>query len=161
MADQAELVTAPTYVFSIIGDSNVQRNLVDYNCSNRDEMKSAQLIPCTSMVTFQACLPKIRPESNILILSCLSNFLRDSESSTDSSSRMTTVLEKFRSIIFPYVDANPDLFVMVAPPQFSRSPMWYSESIVLACQLLKSVVFDHSTFDNLQLLPAHSSQVPV
>ena len=68
---------------SVIGDSNVQRNLVDYNCVARDIMKSAQLIPCTSMTTFSACLPKVRPEANILILSILSNFLRDSDALSD------------------------------------------------------------------------------
>jgi len=45
-------------IFSVIGDSNVQRNLVDYNCGTREEMRKAQLIPCTSMTTFAASLGK-------------------------------------------------------------------------------------------------------
>ena len=69
--------------FSVIGDSNIQRNLVDYNCVTREVMKSAQVIPCTSMSTFAACLPRVRPEANVLILSILSNFVRDSESASD------------------------------------------------------------------------------
>ena len=69
--------------FSIIGDSNVQRNLVDYNFKGSKVMSQAQLIPCTSFSTFAACLPKIRPEANVLILSILSNFIRDSEPHTD------------------------------------------------------------------------------
>ena len=82
MEAEAEVVSVAA-VFSVIGDSNVQRNLVDYNWTGREEMKAAQLIPCTSMSVFQACLSKVRPETNVLILSCLSNFLRDSDSVTD------------------------------------------------------------------------------
>ena len=69
------------HVVSIIGDSNVQRNLVDYNCGNREIMREAQLIPCTSFSVFGSCLPRVRPEATILILACLSNFLRDSDAS--------------------------------------------------------------------------------
>ena len=69
--------------FSVIGDSNVQRNLVDYNYKGRQVMAQAQMIPCTSLSTFATCLPKIRPEANVLILSILSNFIRDSEPHTD------------------------------------------------------------------------------
>ena len=70
-------------LFCVIGDSNVQRNLVEYNCAGREDMRAAQLIPCTSMTTFGHCLTKIRAEVNILILAVLSNFIRDSESTTD------------------------------------------------------------------------------
>ena len=69
---------------SLIGDSNVQRNLVDYNFRGREIMINAQMLPCTSISTFAGCLTKIRPISNILILSILSNFLRDSEAQSDS-----------------------------------------------------------------------------
>ena len=78
-----EATSGPLLIFSLIGDSNVQRNLVDYNFGGREVMSNAQLIPCTSMSTFAACLPKVRPESNVLIISVLSNFLRDSEPQTD------------------------------------------------------------------------------
>lgn len=155
----AEASVPVANVFSVIGDSNVQRNLVDYNCANREDMRLAQLIPCTSMSTFAGSLVKIRSDANILIISCLSNFLRDSDSSSDPSSRMTFVLDRFREILFPYCDSNPDLMILVAPPQHSLSPVWYSKSIGLALQLLQSLIFDVSTFPNLHLLPAQVSQV--
>ena len=72
-----------SHMFTIIGDSNVQRNLVDYNCGSRTDMREAQLIPCTSLAIFASCLPKVRAETNLLILSILSNFLRDSEANAD------------------------------------------------------------------------------
>jgi len=158
MEDETEDIPPP-FIVTVIGDSNIQRNLVDYNCGAREELRSAQVIPCTSLSTFGGCLPKVRLESTVLILSCLSNFLRDSESSSDPSVRITATLETFRSILFPYVDGHPNVFVLIAPPQFSRVPIWYSESLGLAIQLLRSLVIDTSGFNNLQLLPAFSNQV--
>jgi len=157
--DEAEAVEQPVYVFSVLGDSNIQRNLVDYNCSDRDDMKSAQLIPCTSFTTFQGCFPRIRAESNVLIVSCLSNFIRDSESSVDPSVRITNTLQAVRDVLLPYCDANPDLHVMLAPPQFSRQPIWYAESIGLVQRLMKTVIMDVSELTNVHLLPAFPSEV--
>jgi len=159
MDDEIEVDVIPPVVVTVIGDSNIQRNLVDYNCGNREEIKSAQVIPCTSMTTFGGCFQKVRPECTVLILSCLSNFIRDSESSSDPTVRITSVLETFRSILFPYCVAHPVLSIMIAPPQFSRTPQWYSESISLAIQLLRTLVIDVSGFDNLFLLPAFPNQV--
>ena len=157
--DELVDVEVVSYTFSIIGDSNIQRNLVDYNCGNREDLRSAQLVPCTSFSTFSGSLSKIRPESNVLILSCLSNFLRDSDSSSDPTVRITAVLEEFRSILFPYCNANPDLSIMLAPPQFSRVPIWYSESMGLILQLISSLIMSPSVFHNLHLLPAFPNQV--
>jgi len=157
--EDIEVEVEQKFVFSLIGDSNIQRNLVDYNCGTREEMRSAQVIPCTSMSTFSGCLPKVRPESTILILSCLSNFLRDSDSATDPGVRFTAVFEKFRSILFPFVSSNPDLYILVAPPQYSTTPQWYSSSIGIALQLLRSLIIDTSGFPNLLLLPAFPNQV--
>ena len=81
---EPQVQVEPELVFSVIGDSNVQRNLVDYNYKGRQVMIQSQLIPCTSMTTFSASLAKVRPESNLLILSVLSNFIRDSESNSDA-----------------------------------------------------------------------------
>jgi len=154
-----EIVVPESYEFTILGDSNVQRNLVDYNCTDREDMKSAQVVPCTSFTTFAGSFPKIRAESNVLIVSCLSNFLRDSESSTEASNRISGVFEAVRDILLPYCDSNPDLQVMVAPPQFSRSPLWYSESISLSHQLLQSIIIAPAQVDNIHLLPAFSDEV--
>ena len=159
---EAEASTAPVVnMFTVIGDSNVQRNLVDYNCSDREDMRSSQLIPCTSLSTFSGSFAKVRAETTILIISCLSNFLRDSSSSSDPSSRLTETYERIRGVLFPYCESNPDLMVMVAPPQFSREPVWYASSISMAVQMLTTQVFNMSYFPNLHLLPAHPSQVSI
>jgi len=146
-------------LFSVLGDSNVQRNLVDYNTTDREDMRGSQVIPCTSMTTFAGCFTKIRSESNVLIISCLSNFIRDSESSVDPTTRVTNTLQAVRDVLLPYCEANPDLQVMLAPPQFSKTPIWYAESIGIVQQLVKSVIMDISSLDNLHLLPAFRSEV--
>ena len=73
--------------------------------------------------------------------------------------RITSVYDEFRAILFPYVESNPDLQVMIAPPQFSLSPSWYSTNIGLATQLLRTSLLDQSPFQNLHLLPAQTTQV--
>ena len=181
-----ESVVQANCVFSVIGDSNVQRNLVEYNCTGRVDMTSAQLIPCTSMSTFGACLTRVRAESNILILAILSNFLRDSEAVADPGwysdlcyirlkgivflrvcfysplvSRISAVYESFRATLHPYVDGNPDLHVMICPPQFSRQPSWYASALSQAVQLLNRLVVDGFGFSNLHLLPVPCSQVKI
>jgi len=157
--EDSEVLEQPVYLFSVLGDSNVQRNLVDYNCADRDDMRSAQLVPCTSFTTFAGSFQKIRAESNVLIVSCLSNFIRDSESSADPSGRITGVLQAVRDVLLPYCEANPDLNVMVAPPQFSRTPAWYAESIGISQRLLKSIILDASELTNVHLLPTFPSEV--
>jgi len=147
------------YSFSVIGDSNIQRNLVDYNCGTREDMRSAQVVPCPSPPTPPPPPPPPPPASTPPPPPSLSNFIRDSESSADVSVRITSVLEAFRSVLFPYCSANADLSVMIAPPQFSRVPMWYSESLGLILQLIKSLITDVSTFSNLHVLPSFPNQV--
>jgi hypothetical protein len=157
--DTSSVVTEPPKIFSIIGDSNVQRNLVDYNCTGREDMRGAQLVPCTSIAIFEGALSKVRDETNVLIISCLSNFLRDSEPTSEASSRVTSTLEKFRSLLFPYCSTYPDLLVMIAPPQLSRSPTWYFDSFNLIMSLVKSVLMSSCSLENIHLLPSQPQQV--
>ena len=73
--------------------------------------------------------------------------------------RITSVYDAVRVVLFPYLDSNPDLHVMLAPPQFSRQPTWYSTSVGLCVELLRSVLLGQSTFSNLHLLPAQVGAV--
>lgn len=152
-------VNDPKHVFSVIGDSNVQRNLVDSNCGSREDMRQAQIIPCTSLSTFSGCLAKVSSEATVLILSCVSNFLRDSSSSSDPTSRMTSTLETFRDLLLHYCESNPDLSVMLAPPQYSKTPTWYADSGTLPLQLVRKLVIDEFPVSNLFLIPAQQHQV--
>ena len=73
--------------------------------------------------------------------------------------RVTTALEAFRNLLYPFVEANPDLHVFIASPQFSRFPAWYSSGLGLCLKLLHQVVFENSGLPNLHLLPSQVTQV--
>ena len=40
-------------LFSIIGDSNIRRNMTGLNIASRSSMKSAQIIDCVSLATIE------------------------------------------------------------------------------------------------------------
>ena len=71
------------------------------------------------------------------------------------------MFENFRAVLVPYVESNPDLHVLIAAPQFSRVPSWYSTSLGLCMDLLKRLVLDFSQLPNLHLLPSQVSQVAI
>ena len=81
---------------TILGDSNVVRNMTPFNCRDRPLMKEAQCLPCGRFELLAECLRKVRSESNVVILSCITNFLTGSESAQGSiSQRIEGILIEF------------------------------------------------------------------
>ena len=62
-------------LFSIIGDANVRRNMTGLNIASRESMKSAQILDCSSMSELDTALQDVRPESTVLILASLTEFI--------------------------------------------------------------------------------------
>lgn len=60
-------------LFSIIGDANVTRT--GLNMASREVMGNAQVLECVSMATMDQALTDIRPESEALIVACITEFL--------------------------------------------------------------------------------------
>ena len=60
---------------TIIGDSNAKRHMNSVNSRDRPTMLEAQVVQCGRMSTFAASLQSIRAESNVCVLSCISNFI--------------------------------------------------------------------------------------
>jgi len=69
---------AQSRIFTLIGDSNVRRNMNDSNCLDRPLMAGAETITCTKFALFAQSLSAIRGSSNVCVLSCITNFLSDS-----------------------------------------------------------------------------------
>ena len=62
-------------LFTIVGDTNVTRNMTGLNIASRPSMKSAQVIECLSQANFETALTDVRAESSVLIIACLTDFL--------------------------------------------------------------------------------------
>ena len=115
-------------VFSLVGDSNVKRHMSPTNCRD-SEMREAQVLVCTRRETFQQSLRSIRKESNVCVVSCVSNFLTASDDSSETLSiRVDPVLEDFSSIITS-CQANPERRYLVSPPMYRQFPLWYRDGL--------------------------------
>lgn len=116
-------------VFSILGDSNVQRHMNPMNCRDRPLMTGAQVIPCGRLSLLSAALGSIRPESTLCIMSCITNFITSSSASDSVSIRSEPVMLEFLEKLSQCCEARPDLTFLVCPPMYRRSPIWYREGL--------------------------------
>ena len=87
--------------FSIIGDSNVTRNLTKVNCRSNPLMKASQVIPCGHLEVLSEALRQVRAESNVCVLSCITNLFTSIPDNAASpvSHRVEPVLTEFRDVI--------------------------------------------------------------
>ena len=117
-------------IFTVIGDSNVKRHLNPTNCRDRPLMMGSQLLPCTKAEVLAECLRSVRPESNVCLISCITNFLTSStEESATLGLRINPILEEFFARIRASCDEFPDRAHLVCPPMYRRSPIWYREGL--------------------------------
>ena len=93
-------VQCMAHLFSLIGDSNVQRSMNSTNCRDRPMMSDAQVIPCGRLEVLAEALRQVRQSSNVVILSCVTNFLTSSTDAMSSVSlRAEPILKDFQNII--------------------------------------------------------------
>ena len=117
------------WVFSIVGDSNVKRNISKTNCRACPAMANTQVLSCQRLQLLDDVLGNVRKESNVCVLSCVTNFLTSSEEDPMVSKRVEPVLEEFASVVVAFCTAAPSLTVLVAPPMYRTSPLWYREGL--------------------------------
>ena len=117
--------------FSIIGDSNVSRNMTALNRRASPLMEECQVISCRKLSGFADSLRSLRASSNSCIVACLTNFFTDvsTRGSPDAASRLEPVFEEIRAVLSDYVTANPDIMMFVSPPMYRQLPEWYRNSL--------------------------------
>ena len=120
---------AQSRVFTIIGDSNVKRNISKTNSRACPLMAGAQILQCGNLQLLEESLRAIRKESDVCIVSCLTNFLTASEDDPMVSKRIEPVLDEFCSALFGASSALPGITFLIAPPMYRRSPVWYREGL--------------------------------
>ena len=117
-------------IFSIVGDSNVQRHMNPTNCRGRPLMSGCEVIPCGKLSLLAEGLRSVRSETSLCIVSCLTNFLTDSKSAGSSvSHRVEPVMSEFCKIISEASRARPDLVCLVSAPMYRRAPLWYRDAL--------------------------------
>ena len=125
--------------FSIIGDSNVKRNMVSTTTSGRPPLSSAQVLICGRLSLFQASLDKVRADADACILACVSNFISGPVGVLDPgssiSSHIEEVLTGFFSKVVAFCHTRPSTFIFLCSPMYRTSPIWYRDALPdILCQ---------------------------
>ena len=117
-------------IFSIVGDSNIQRHMNPTNCRDRPLMSGSEVIPCGKLSILAEALKSVREESTICVVSCVSNFLTGSKSAGSTvSPRFEPVLSDFCKALNLASGDRPDLIYLVSAPMYRRTPLWYRDSL--------------------------------
>ena len=142
--------------YSIVGDSNVKRHMNPSNCQDRPLMSGCQLIPCTKMAILCEALKSVRKESNAVILACITNCLTSSEETGSSiSSRVEPILFEFLATVSAFADDHQDVLVLVAPPMYRKTPLWYRDGIAEILLKFSSIMKNRRC--SVHLLPSFAT----
>ena len=157
-AQAPALPTTPAKVrmFGLLGDSNINRHINRTSVRAHPSLKTAQVLPCGHFGIFPETLAKIRPDVNVVIIACLSNFLAGSDGPSTISHRINPVLEQIRTILLDLCATHPDRFYFMSPPMYRVSPTWYREGLPEILTLFSaSLSVDRP--GNLHLLPSFAT----
>ena len=137
-------------VFSIVGDSNVKKNFSKTNARACPSMSGCQVLSCQKLELLEEALGKIRKESNVCIVSCVTNFLASSDEDSMISRRIEPVLDDFCTLLGAACVAQPQVAFLVAPPMYRQLPLWYREGLPEVLTKFSSFLKDRPS--NLHLL---------
>lgn len=116
-------------IFTVIGDSNVQRHLNPFNCRDRPRMLATQLIQCQKIELLSESLRTVREETNVCIVSCITNFLTATEGSATLTIRLEPAFSGFFGKIREACLEVPERAFLVCPPMYRRQPLWYRDGL--------------------------------
>ena len=139
--------------FALLGDSNIQRHINKTSVRAHPDLKTAQILPCGHLDIFAETLGKIKPDVNVCILSCLTNFLASADGPSTVSHRINPILKTIQSVLTEFCSAMPDRLCLLSPPMYRTSPLWYREGLPEVLNLF-SQVFAADRPPNLHILPS-------
>ena len=144
-------------VFSVLGDNNVIRNMTPFNCRDRPLMKNAQCIPCNRLDVLAESIRQIRADSNVVLMSCITNFLTGYGSANEGSvsQRIEHILTQFQFLINKAATDNPECLFFIAPPMYRMFPIWYRDGMSEVMKRFSDCIAGKDT--NVHLLPSFST----
>ena len=138
--------------FTIVGDSNIKRNVTKTNTRACPQLSGAQVLSCQKIELLDEVLGRVRKESTICIISCITNFLTSSEEDSMVSKRIEPVLDEFLTILTSACSGLPAMAFLLAPPMYRKSPLWYREGLPEVMTRFSAAFKDKPA--NLHLLPS-------
>ena len=144
-------------IFSLLGDSNVKRHMNPTNCRDRPMMSGCEVLPCGRFSVLAEALKSVRSESNVVLLSCLTNFITMSEESGSIATRVVPIFQDVASLIGEEAGQYAGRFYLISPPMYRLTPLWYRDGLP---EILTKFA---STFrglpKNVLLMPSFASPV--
>jgi hypothetical protein len=116
-------------------------------------MKGCQILPCGNLELFAATLSKVRAETNVCIISCLTNFVTSSTASGSVSQRVDGVLEEIGTVLLQACKDAPTRSFMVSPLMYRTTPVWYRDGLPEILTLFSQALCDQKP-SNLHILPS-------
>ena len=101
-----------TWLFSIVGDSNVRRNMTSLNIASREAMKSAEVIDCNAITSLDAALSSVRSESSVCLVACITEFLLSAGECGTILSTIDPVLASFAQKLSSFCGTRETLQVV-------------------------------------------------
>lgn len=141
-------------MFSLIGDSNVTRNISRMSRRASPAMRSAEVISCGTLELFESSLGRIRSESDVCIVSCLTNFVTSASGSETISLRVEPVFQRISQVLTEACQASPNRSFMVSPPMYRTNPIWYRDGLPEILSTFSSVLLDQKP-PNLHLMSSY------
>ena len=143
-------------VFTLLGDSNVRRYINKTSVRASQDIKAAQVLSCGRIEIFKETLEKTRPESDICVISCLSNFLADADGPEIVAQRIDPVLQDIREVLDEVCASRAGVQFLLSPPMYRTSPVWYREGLPeILCSF--SHVMSQDKPANMHLLPSFAT----
>ena len=144
-------------VFSLIGDSNIKNHVNKNSLRACASLKAAQVLTCGHRGIFADSISKVRAESTVVIVACVSNFLASASGPTTVSTRVEPVLQEFRASLDAACAASPARFFLISPPMYRTTPIWYREGLPEIMSLFSQVFRGPERPANLLLLPSFAT----
>ena len=116
-------------MFCILGDSNVKTHMNPMNCRDRPLMTSAQVLHCGRHEVLSELVKQVKAEATVCVVSCVTNFLTSGTGPSNVILRVEPILLDLLSKLGALRASRPELAVLVCPPMYRESPIWYRDSL--------------------------------
>ena len=114
---------------TLVGDSNIKNHMSLNNTRDRPLMSGAQVIQCGRMSLLSSAMKSIRAESNVCVLSCVTNFAVNASGSSNVSLKVESVFVDFLQKVAEVATSKPEIEFLICPPMYRLAPIWYREGL--------------------------------
>ena len=149
--------------FSLVGDSNIRRNLNSTNTRGRPLQTGCEFLVCGRLTTLATTLGSVREDSDACVVACISNLLSGAPSASQPGSvsqRVEQVLTGFMTKVVAACRKRPSLNFFICPPMYRTQPLWYRDALPEILSKFSTIMGlkDQERPSNLWMMPSFSQQ---